>query len=1063
MRSAVGYTNSLKSAVTSGLGFGVLMGAGQAAFSTISRSAVGLAKDTVSTSDAMQKLQQAMRFSGSSEAEIQRIAGATGTLKTYADKTVFALDDVMSTFGSLSANGIKDADKMTESVGNAVAVFGGGAQEFKSVGLAYSQAMASGALHAQDWNQILNASPQLAGGLRKELIRLNPALGEDFKGAMEKGAISADLLGQAMNNIGMTDLAKEAATSVTTFEGAMGNLEATAQSGMMKLYDTFAKSAVIDAINGLSDKVGAGFDWLATNIPAAIEKISPYWKVFKENAIEVKNAFGDAASAIIDEVGEITAAFGSPASVESFADVIGVASDALVTFAGFCEEHADVIAKVITLLPKLYVGYQGFKIVKTVAPFVGMFTSAIGGLVKMGLGKLAPNLFKVAGGQDAVGKSSVETSASITASAKAFMMMGAGVFLVSAGFYMLAQAAVSLAEAGPVAIGVMVGLVGAVAALGYGMVTAVNSMNGSAAKLKSIAAVFLAFGASVLMISMGFWVLSDAAIRLAGAGPAAIAVMAGMVVGLGALLIVAKLVAPARTAGAAGFLAFGAAVVLAGIGILLLTNAAISLAGAGPLAIAVMAGLVLAIAGLALGAAILGPALTAGAIGFIAFGAAIVLVGVGAVLAAAALMMVASVLPTLCAYGLQGAAAIMMLGAGMVVFAAGAAIAGAGCIVLGAGLAVVAIGLALVGAAVLITAAGVLVLAAGALLLGTGLTVAAAALLMTAASLPIVAAGAMAAGVALTLLLAGSVALAAALLLLMVPLLGLGAGFTVAAVGMAAFALAMTVGCAGVLAMSVALKAVNSSMKTIAKNARSAQASITSMVASVSIVNAGLDALGNKAKSTVNKIVNAFSGGAGKAQSAATTMMSGFNSGIMVGGNLAVATSRSMSNSIVSALRTAGSGAFSSGYNIGAGLASGMAASLGYVRSVAVQLAAAADEAIRAKARIHSPSRVSKEDGAYGGEGWIGGILSKVKESKKAVQELVNIPKYPEYPELDLALAGAGGMNLSDEYDYNSTVYVYAEVPVSIDGREVARASAPYTQEELSKRERRESRKKGRR
>ena len=80
--------------------------------------------------------------------------------------------------------------------------------------------MAAGALHAQDWNQIINASPQLAGGLRKELIKLNPTLGNDFKGAMERGAITADMLGQAINNIGMTDMAKEAATSVTTFEGA---------------------------------------------------------------------------------------------------------------------------------------------------------------------------------------------------------------------------------------------------------------------------------------------------------------------------------------------------------------------------------------------------------------------------------------------------------------------------------------------------------------------------------------------------------------------------------------------------------------------------------------------------------------------------------------------------------------------------------------------------------------------------------------------------------------------------------------------------------------------------
>ncbi len=119
----------------------------------------------------------------------------------------------MSTFGLLSANGIKDADKLTEAVGNAVAVFGGGAKEYSSVALAFSQAMAAGALHAQDWNQIINASPQLAGGLRKELIKLNPTLGNDFKGA-------GVLIGMTVAVAGLMVVAKNVAPAMTA--GANG-------------------------------------------------------------------------------------------------------------------------------------------------------------------------------------------------------------------------------------------------------------------------------------------------------------------------------------------------------------------------------------------------------------------------------------------------------------------------------------------------------------------------------------------------------------------------------------------------------------------------------------------------------------------------------------------------------------------------------------------------------------------------------------------------------------------------------------------------------------------------
>ena len=922
MKSATGYVDNLKSTLSKGLGFGMLMGAGQAAFSALSSGASSLCRETVDTSDAMQKLQQAMRFSGSSEAEIQRIAGATGTLKTYADKTVFSLQDVMSTFGALSANGIKDADKMTEAVGNAVAVFGGGAREFSSVGLAYSQAMASGALHAQDWNQILNASPQLAGGLKKELIKLNPVLGEDFKQAMEDGAITADLLGQAMNNIGMTDLAKDAATSVTTFEGAMGNLEATAQSGMMKLYDTFAKSKVIDVINGLTDKVGAGFDWISGVIPKAIDTISPYWQIFKENALEVKDAFGDAVSAIGKEMKELEGSFGSTESIASFSEVMETGADALKKFAGFLKEHSDVIAKVLPQIPKLLVAYKGFQIVKAVAPFVGTFSKGILLLAGKGVGKIAGKLFGISKSQKEVGEASLSSSKQMFNSALAFLALGAGVALVSGGFYLLAQAAVELANAGPLAIGIMAGLVLGVVAIGAGMAFLLKSLAPMGTQLIPVAAAMLALGAAVLLVSVSF-----------------------------------------------GLLAF----------------TAIQLANAGPLAIAVMVGMVAAIALLAVGAAALGPALTAGAVGFIAFGAAILLVGAGALLASAALAVVAAVLPIVVAYGIQGAAAIALLGAGLLAFGVGAAVAGAGCVVLGAGLLVVGAGLTLVGAAALVGAAGV-----------------------------------------------------------------------------TTFALAMITGAAGTLLMATALKSANSSMKSISKNAKSAENSLSSMRGSVDVVSSGLDAIGNKAKSAMKSLINAFDNAAGKATTSGQKVGNNFNNGLRSGSSKAVVTATTISASVASALSSASSGAYSAGVNIGAGLVNGMQSMVGAAWSAAAELASAAEAAIRAKAQIHSPSRVSGKLAKYFGQGWVDNLRAMTKEAWSAAQELVSIPDVPSIGDVRLAYAG-DVPDLSGEYDYNSNVYVRVESHLDVDGREVAKVTAPYTKEELDKIEKREDRKHGRR
>lgn len=974
MKSALGYTNNLKDTLTSGIGFGAMMAIGQSAVQTVMGEMSSLSKETIETSDSMYKLQAAMRFSGYEEKEIQRIAGATGTLKTYADKTVFSLQDVMSTFGALSANGIKDADKLTEAVGNAVAVFGGGAQEYSSVALAFSQAMASGALHAQDWNQILNASPQLAGGLRKELIKLNPKIGKDFKKAMEDGALTADLLAEAMNNIGMTEMAKEAATSVTTFEGAMGNLEATVVSGMMNLYDSFAKSSVIDAINGMNEKIGSGFDWLAVKVPAAIDKISPYWTVFKTDFIEVKNAFGDAASAIIGHVGELTDSFGSAESVNSFSDVLGVATDALKSFAGFCEEHSEVIAKVLTTLPKLYVAYKGFKIVKAVAPFVGTFSKGILMLAGKGVGAIAGKLLGIGAAEKAVGESSVTSANQMMQSAVAFLALGAGVALISAGFALL----------------------------------------------------------------------SYSSIQLASAGPAAIATMVGMVAAVGALMYVAKSVAPTLTAGAVGFVAFGAAVLVAGAGMALMTSAAINLANAGPLAIGVMVGMVAAVALLAAGAAVLGPVLTAGTVGFIAFGAAILMAGAGAVLASAALYVVAAVLPAITEYGLQGAVSIAALGAGMTVFAAGAALAGIACVALGAGLIVAATGVALLGAATLILSAGILVLAAGTLM-------ASAALSVFTILLPAIAShGTQAAG-SIAVLGAGLLAFGAGATIAGAACIVLGAGLAVTTAGALAFSAGIIVTSAGMLVLYASLKLVNSSMESISKNAKTAQKSLSSMRSSMSIVNEGLDAIGNKAKSSMNSMISAFDGASSKAKSSGGKVGSAFNSGLGTGMTAAIGTAKSSTNTIISVFNSTSNRAYSCGVYIGQGLANGMRSQLGAVQSVAAQLAIAAEAAIRAKAKINSPSKVAEGLGGYWGGGYVGGILSKVKEAWRASEKLVSVPS-KVMKRRKLAVAGGyGNMELSDDYTYYQEAKYTIIVPVELEGREIAKASATYTQDELEK------------
>lgn len=983
MKSASNYVDHMKSTLSSGIGFGVMMAAGQTAFNALVNGASGLVGGMNDASAAWKTFQGNMEMNGKSASEIKAIKDE---LQAFAEATIYSSSDMASTFAQLEAVGTKNTTKLVKGFGGLAAAAENPMQAMKTLSQQATQMAAKPTVAWEDFRFMLEQTPAGIAAVAKQM----GMSATEMVAKVKDGQLATEDFFDAIAKVGTNDSFTKLATQYKTVGQAMDGLTETAANKLQPAFDTL--SAVgISAISKLVDKVGElDGEKIASKLTTGLDKIKPYWDTAVGVVSQVGAAFGDAISAISGEMSKLNGSFGSTESVEGFGDALSIAGGALETFAGFLEDHADIIAVLISNLPKLLMAYMAFKAVSAVAPAVMAFGKGIMSIAGNGISGLAQKLFGVSSATKTVGTASATSGKMLLQSAASFMAFGAGIALAATGLYVLAQAAIQIANAGPLAAGVLL----------------------------------------------------------------------GMVVALGALMVVAKSVGPAMTAGAAGFVAFGAAVLLAGTGIMVLTTSAINLANAGPLAIGVMVGMVAVIALLAAGAAVLGPALTAGAVGFIAFGAAIVLVATGALIASAALAVVASVLPVVSQYGMQGAVAIAALGAGMIVFAAGAAAAGLASVVLGAGLTVVAVGLTLVGAAVLVAAAGVLVLAAGAVALGAGLTLVATSLTVAGTALPLVAIGALTSAAGFAALLAAATGLSAVLLLMGASVATLGAAFIVGTAGVAAFGVAMVAGAAGTAAMAVALLAVNSSMKSIASNAKSAQKSLSSMRSSVSVVNDGLDALGNKAKSAIKSLISQFSNAERKAQSSGQAVGNNFNNGVTAGMSRAVSTAVAMSASIVAAMRSAQGGAYSSGVYIGVGLANGIRSQVGAVRSAAASLAAAAEAAIVAKAKIGSPSKVSTKLGGFFGIGWVNGILDKVQEAKAATLELFTVPSLVPVPDIGMTIGGSI-RDLDENYNYTRSARYTIIVPVEMEGREVARVTAPYTEAELEKIQKRNNRRKG--
>ncbi|MCK6018196.1 tape measure protein, partial [Enterococcus faecium] len=276
---------SLKSAFS----FGAVAGLASQAVSGVVNSFMGLTDEAVEASDSMDKFVQTMQFAGIDNSKIEE---SKTVMKDYADQTVYELGDVMNTTAQLAANGVKDFDGLTQAIGNVNAVSGGNADTFKSVAMAMTQTVGAGKLTTENFNQIADAIPGASGKIQQALKEMGAYTDGDFRNAMANGEISAEELNKAFMQLGMTDVAKKAAGSTATIEGAVGNLQASAVNMINEIINAFGKGNITSLISD----IGKGIDDLTTKIKPAMESIKnvaqPVFDMLKKGADIAASAFG---------------------------------------------------------------------------------------------------------------------------------------------------------------------------------------------------------------------------------------------------------------------------------------------------------------------------------------------------------------------------------------------------------------------------------------------------------------------------------------------------------------------------------------------------------------------------------------------------------------------------------------------------------------------------------------------------------------------------------------------------------------------------------------------------
>lgn len=136
------------------------------------------------------------------------------------------------------------------------------------------------------------------------------------------------------------------------------------------------------------------------------------------------------------------------------------------------------------------------------------------------------------------------------------------------------------------------------------------------------------------------------------------------------------------------------------------------------------------------------------------------------------------------------------------------------------------------------------------------------------------------------------------------------------------------------------------------------------------------------------KITGSMKKSGNAAKSAGKQTGNGYTTALRSGLNKAPNVASSAVSKVNAKLRSGRSGAHAAGAYISQGFAQGMSSCLGQIEAAASRMVAAADKAIRAKAKIHSPSKMTEKDGKFMGSGFAKGIKKSTGKVKKVSEKL---------------------------------------------------------------------------
>lgn len=280
MKNALGVTETFGQKIKSGIGFGVLMRAGQKCFDVIGNAITTNLSGAVKRFDTIQNFPKVMESLGhgaeKAEANLQKLTNNIAHLPTTLDKVASQTQSIVAVVGDLDK-----ATDLTLALNNAMAGGGAPAEQQASAINQWVQAMAKGKPDMQDWRAMVQTAPAQMDQLSKALLGATGNQSKLYE-AMQKGEVSIEEVNDAMIKLsneggkGFASWTEQARNAGAGIQMALVNIKASIQRNI---------EGVLKAVNERLKAFGG--------IAGVMEKI-----------IAPINAIGDAISGVIN--GELT-------------------------------------------------------------------------------------------------------------------------------------------------------------------------------------------------------------------------------------------------------------------------------------------------------------------------------------------------------------------------------------------------------------------------------------------------------------------------------------------------------------------------------------------------------------------------------------------------------------------------------------------------------------------------------------------------------------------------------------------------------------------------------------